>query len=105
MKFVCVQDGLYCINLNGDGRHTNYLTTGLEPQDHFSDIDNNKADLARYIQEYLCLPSDIDFSGVIEKGEIKECGVDRRHRKITNIIFGPAKAAIEGRLFRERTRC
>ena len=38
IKFVCVQDGLYCINLNSGGKHTNFLTTVTEQKDHFSDI-------------------------------------------------------------------
>ena len=92
---VNVQDGLYCVNLDSSGEHNNYLTMVSEQKDHSSDIDNNKTFLARYIQECLCLPSDIDFADTIDKGGIKECGIDRRHIKIANIIFGPAKAAIE----------
>ena len=79
---MCVHDKLYCVNLDGDGEHTNYLTTLLEQNDHFFDIDNRKADLARYILEYLCLPSDIDFADTIDKGGIKEYGDDRRHIKL-----------------------
>ena len=96
IKFVCVQNGLYCINLENSGEHVNYLTTVSEQKDHFSDIDNKKADLARYTQECLCLPSDNEFADAIYKGGIKECGVDRGHIKIANIILGPTKAVIEG---------
>ena len=45
IKFVCVcvcvcvcvyiYDRLYCVNLDGDGEHTNYLTTVSEQKDHF----------------------------------------------------------------------
>ena len=84
---MCVQDGLYCVNLDDGGEHINYLTTVSEQKDHFSDIDNKKADLARYIQECLCLPSGNDFADAIDKGGIKECGVNRRHIKIANIIL------------------
>ena len=94
---VCVQDRLYSVNLDRDGGHTNYLTTVSEQKDNYSDINNKKADLARHIQKCLCLPSNIDFVDAIDEGRIKECGVDRRHIKITNIIFGPTKAAIEGK--------
>ena len=94
---VCVQDVLYCVNLNIGGEHIDYLTTASEQKDHFSDIDNKKAALARYIQECLCLPSDTDLADTIDKSGIKKCGIDRRHIKITNVIFGPAKAAIEGK--------
>ena len=97
IKFVCVNDGLYCINLDDKNEHMNYLTTVSEQKDHFSEIDNKRAELARYIQECLCLPSDVDFADAIEKGGIKECGVDRRHIKIANIVLGPAKASIEGK--------
>ena len=72
----------------------------------FSDVDNKKADLAIYIQEYLCLLLDnnlVNFVDAIDKGEIKECGVDGRHIKIVTIIFGPARATME-RFFKERTR-
>ena len=77
IKFVCVNDGLYCINLDDNGGHVNYLTTASEQKDHFSDVDNKKADLARYIQECLCLPSDKHFAEAIDTGGIKECGIDR----------------------------
>ena len=82
---------------DNSGGHENYLTTVSEHRDHFSDVDNKKADLARYIQECLCLPSNKDFAEAIDTGGIKECGIDRRHIKIANIIHGPAKAAIEGK--------
>ena len=85
---------MYCVNLDDSGEHTNYLTTVSEQKDDFSDNDSKKAVLARYIQECLCLASDIDSTEAIDKGGIKECGVDRRHIKIANIIFGPAKATI-----------
>ena len=55
-----------------------------------------RADLARYLQECLYLPSDKDFAAAIDTGGIKECGIDRRHIKIANIIHGPAKVAIKG---------
>ena len=104
IKFVCVNDGLYCINLDDSGRHVNYLTTVSEQRDHFSDVDNKKADLARYIQKCLCLPSDKDFAEVIDTSGIKECGIDKRHIKITNIILGPAKAAIEGKTVQQTNK-
>ena len=87
IKFVCVNDGLYCINLDNSGGYVNYLTTVSEQKDHFSDVDNKKADLARYIQECLCLPFDMEFADVIDTGGIKECGIDRSHIKIANIIL------------------
>ena len=96
IKFVCVNDGLYCVNLDDSGGHVNYLTSVSEQKCHFSDGDNKKADLARYIQECLCLPSDKIFAETIDTGGIKECGIDRRHIKIANIILGPAKASIKG---------
>ena len=68
IKFVCIQDGLYCVNLDGSGEQVNYHTTVSKQKDRFSDIDNKKADLARYIQECLCLPPDNDFADAIDKG-------------------------------------
>ena len=76
IKFICVQNGLYCINLDDNGDCTNFLTTVAQQKEHFSDVDNKKATLARYVQECLCLPSDVDLADAIEKGEIKECGID-----------------------------
>ena len=69
LKFVCVPDGLYCINLDNSGEHVNYLVTVSEQKNYFSDIDNKKANLARYIQECLCLPSDNNFSMQLVKVE------------------------------------
>ena len=104
IKFVYVNDGLYCINLDDSGGHVNYLTTVSEQKNYFSDIDNKKADLVRYIQEYLCLPSDKDFAKSIDTGGSKECGVDRRHIKIDNIILGPAKVTIEGKIVQQTNK-
>ena len=104
IKFVCVNDGLYCINLDDSGGHVNYLTTVSQQKDRFSDADNNGAELARYVQECLCLPSDKDFAEAIDTGGIKECGIDRRHIKIANIILGPAKASIEGETFKQTNK-
>ena len=104
IKFVCVRNGLYCIDLDSTGGHTNFLTTVSEEKEHFSDIDNKKADLARYVQECLCLPSDKDMADAIEKGGIQECGIDRRHIKIANIIYGPARAAVEGKTVQRKNK-
>ena len=104
IKFVCVQDGLYCINLDNSGDYTNFLTTVSEQKEHFSDVDNKRAALARYIQDCLCLPSNVNLSDAIDKGEIKECGIDRRHIKIANVIFGPAKAAVEGKTVQRKNK-
>ena len=46
IKFVCVQDGLHCINLDNSGEYINFLTTVSEQKDHFSDVDNKRATLA-----------------------------------------------------------
>ena len=97
IKFVCLQNGLYCIDLDSSGENINFLTTNSKQKDHFSDVDNKRAALARYIQKCLCLPFDTNLADAIDKGGIKECGIDRRHIKIANIIFGPAKAAVEGK--------
>ena len=94
---MCVQDGLYCINLDSSSEYTNFLTTVSKQKNHFSDIDNKRATLARYIQEYLRFPSDTNLANVIDRGGIKECGIDRRHIKIANVIFGPAKDTVEGK--------
>ena len=35
IKFVCVQDDLYCINLDSSGEHTKFLTTVADKKTHF----------------------------------------------------------------------
>ena len=104
IKFICVQNELYCIHLDDNGGWTNFLTTVVEQKEQFSDIDDKKTALARNIQECLCLPSNVDLVDAIEKGGIKECGIDRRHIKIANIIYGPAKAAIEGKTVQRKNK-
>ena len=42
IKFICVQNGLYCIDLDDGGGYTNFLTTVSEQKEHFSDVDNKK---------------------------------------------------------------
>ena len=75
LKFVCVQNGLYCIDLDSSGGHTKFLTTVSEEKEHFSELDNKKAELARYVQECLCLPSDMDMADAIEKEESRSVGL------------------------------
>ena len=95
---------MYCVNLDNGCEHINYLSTVSEQKNHFFDIDNKKTVLARYIQECRCLLSDINFADAIDKGGIKEYGVIRRHIKIANIIFGPVKAAIEGKTAQRKNK-
>ena len=44
IKLVCVNDGLYCINLEDSGEQVNCLTTVSEQKGHFSDAENKRAD-------------------------------------------------------------
>ena len=104
IKFVCIQDGLYCINLDSSGEHTNFLTIVADEKNHFFDINNKKAALARYIQECLCLLSDINLADAIDKDGIKGCGIDRRHIKVTNIVYGPAQAAAKGKTVQRKNK-
>ena len=75
IKFVCVQDGLYCIDLDNNGGYTNFFTSVSKQKEHFSDVDNKKATLAQYVQECLCLPSDNDLADLIDKGGVQESGL------------------------------
>ena len=95
---------MYCIDLDGDGGYTNFLTTVSEQKEHFSDVDNKKVTLAQYIQECLCLPSDDDLADWIDKGGVQECGIDHRHIKIVNVIFGPAKATVEEKTVQRKNK-
>ena len=104
IKFVYVQDALYCINLDSGDKYTNFLTTVAEQKDHFSDVDNKRAVLARYIQKCLCLPSGVNLADAIDKGGIKECGIDRRCIKIANVNFGPAQATVEGKTVQRKDK-
>ena len=88
---------MYVLDLELGDEETIFNITVTDQQENFSETDNKKVDLARYIQECLCLPSDVDFADAIDKGGIRECGIDRRHIKIANIIYGPAKASMEGK--------
>lgn len=38
-----------------------------------------------------------DFADAIDKHGIRECGIDRQYIKITSIMHGPSKVAIEGK--------
>ena len=104
IKFVCVQDGLFCINLNRSGEYTNFLTTVANQKDHFSNVDNKRAALTHYIQKCLCLPSDVDLADAIDKGGIKECRINRRHIKIANVIYRPAQTAVEGKTLQRKNK-
>ena len=98
VKFRCADGGLYLLDIDDSSDATNiFFTTVAEEKGNFSPIDSKRAEHARYIQKCLCLPSDVDFGDALDKGSIQECGIDRRHIKIANIIWGPAKASIEGK--------
>ena len=104
IKFLCVQDGLYCINLDSSGKYTNFLTTNAGQKNHFSNVDSKRAALACYIQKYLCLLSDVILADTIKKVGIKKCGIDRRHMKIANIIYSPTQAALEGKTVQRKNK-
>ena len=46
----------------------------------------------------------MDMADAIEKGGIQEWGIDCRHIKIANILYGPAKAAIEGKTVQRKNK-
>ena len=73
IKFVCVQYGLYCINLDNSDEYTNFLTTVSKQKNHFFYVGTKRAVLAIYIQECLCLQSGTNLVNLIDKGGIKEC--------------------------------
>ena len=75
IKFICVQNGLYCINLDDSSDCTNFLTTVSKQKEHFSDVDKKKTALAQYVQECLCLPSDVDLPNAIKKVGSRSVGL------------------------------
>ena len=75
-----------------------HLLTVQDQMKQFSEINVKKATLARYIQECLCLPSDVDLSNGLDSGGIQEWGIDRKHAKIENEIYGPNKHALQGKI-------
>ena len=70
IKFVCVQNDLYYINIYISGEYTNFLTTVTDQKNNLSYVDNKRAALACYIQTCLCPPSNVDLADAIDKGEI-----------------------------------
>tara|TARA_B110001450_G_C17463727_1_gene417277 strand:+ start:106 stop:537 length:432 start_codon:yes stop_codon:yes gene_type:complete len=91
VKFMCAEGGLYLLDID-DG-----YTTVSEQQGNFSALDNKRAEHTRYIQKCLCLPSDVNCANALDKGGIQECGINRQHIKIANIIWGLPKASIKGK--------
>ena len=98
-----VDGGTLCRYVSS-GKYKNFLTTVADQKDSFSDVNNKKATLARYIQKCMGLPSDVDHADAIDKGGVKECGIDRRHIKIANIIYGPAQVAVEGKTVQRKNK-
>ena len=96
IKFERRKNGLYMLDVD-DGSDPINLLTVQDQMEKFSEIDVKKATLLRYIQECLCLPADVDLANGLDSGVIQECGVDRRHVKIANEIYGPNKHALEGK--------
>ena len=44
------------------------------------------------------------MADAIEKGGIRECGIDQRHIKIAKMIYGPAKATIQGKTVQRKNK-
>ena len=103
IKFEYRNGELYYLDVDNRSGHTNLLTTVKGQKEIFSDLDMKKAMLGRYIQKYLCLSSNKDFSNNLETDEIKECGVDCGHINIASKIYGPIKHDVEGKSVKETT--
>ena len=94
IKFTCRKNGLYTLDVN-NGSDPIILLTVQDQMKQFLEIDVKKATLARYIQERLCLLFDMNLSNGLESGGIQEWGVDQRHVKIANEVYGPSKHALQ----------
>ena len=105
IKFVCVQNGLYYINLNSGGKYTNFLTTIAEQKDHVSDVDNKRAILALSIQKCLCLPSNVDLVDAIDKEELRSMGMTEGTTRLPMSSLGLSRPRWKESVHRERTRC
>jgi hypothetical protein len=97
IRFKLESNGLYCLHVDDGTSPATLLTTVDEEKKLFPALDVKRATLARYVQNYLCLPSDEDFANGIETGGIMECGVSRWNIGIAKAIFGPNKHSIQGK--------
>ena len=96
--------GSYTMTIDHNEEAINLVTTVSEQEQHFSEIDVKRAKKARYIQERLGFPSDLDLAKGIENGNIQDCGFDWRHIKIANEIEGPSKHAIAGKSVQRKNK-
>ena len=95
---------MYCVNLDSSGEHTNYLTTVSEQQDRFSDIDNKKAVLARYIQEYCAYHPTLILLTQLIKVELRSVGLTGGTSRLSMLSSDPPRLRWKERLTRERIR-
>ena len=63
----------------------------------FSELDQKRAKAVRELQERLGFPSNIDLAKAIEYNTLGTCQFNIRDIRIASLIFGPYRAAIEGK--------
>ena len=86
MRYGRCPSRLYRVDIEEPTEPFSLLSTVEENKNNFSAIDVKRAELARDIQNRLCLPSDYDLATALEDGTIQECGVTCRSVRIKNAI-------------------
>jgi len=61
-----------------------------------------QAKLARNIQQAIGYPSTTEFIKIIERGDIKECPVNKADMNVTEDIFGPDVGSLKGKTVRRK---
>ena len=104
MHYRRYPSGLYCYDIEESAEPFSLLSTVEENRNNFSAIDVKRADLARDIQNRLCLPSDCNLAAALEDGTIQECGITRQSVRIANEIYGPNEHSLFGKTVQQKKK-
>ena len=98
LRFAKTSKGLYCMELHDEEeKETCFFATIKGKMAMFLELDQKQAKAVRELQERLGFPSDIDLAKAIDYNTLGTCQFNRRDIRIANLIFGPCRAAIEGK--------
>lgn len=99
LRFGSESGNLYGAYLGGKGTQgACYGFTTVKGQKAlFSELDCRRAEAVRNLQEHLGYPSDKDFANAIDYNMLGTCEFNRRDIRIARKIFGPCRAALQGK--------
>ena len=103
MTFKQSSNGLYFFDINKNNRGITMVTTVEKRMEKYTRKTIEQAKLARKIQQAIGYPSTTEFIKIIERGDIKDCPVNKADIHVAEDIFGPDIGSLKGKTVRRNT--